>query len=142
MFTLSKLVKNNRNKSSVPNSSRPSTERLDLQVDKKNSIKESLAAFFLKRMGSKIQPKYTDGSNKPFEEQEEVKEDLIKLKSRENKFTHPMCISTYEPFSLIVFALANRQIILYQVKQTGSKMEFQKKITVRADQLPLHMSLG
>lgn len=92
----------------MPNSSRQSTERLEIQIDKNSNIKESLAAFFLKRMGSKIQPKSIEGSSKPFEEQEEVKEELIKLKSRENKFTHPMCIGVYEPFNLIVFALANR----------------------------------
>ena len=58
-------------------------------------------------------------SQRDEQEFKEASEDLLKLSGRDHKFTQPMCISSFEEFNIIVFALANRQVILYEVKQTG-----------------------
>ena len=83
-------------------------------------VPEMITHFVLKKKVKvkTIQKSKEEGAS---DEQEfkEASEDLLKLSGRDHKFTQPMCISSFEEFNIIVFALANRQVILYEVKQTG-----------------------
>ena len=50
-------------------------------------------------------------SPKPLSDDSERDPNFIRLETK--KRTYPMCVASYEPLNVLVFALVNRQLLLY-----------------------------
>jgi hypothetical protein len=55
--------------------------------------------------------------------------------------TQPICMEHFKPLDLLAFALVNRQLQLFLVKQTVSKLVFELAASVRTEQMAVCMSI-
>ena len=55
--------------------------------------------------------------------------------------TQPICMEYFKPLDLLAFALVNRQLQLFLVKQTVSKLVFELAASVRTEQMVVCMSI-
>lgn len=63
------------------------------------------------------------------------------LKIETEKVTYPICIQHYKPLDLIAFALVNRQLQIYTIRQTVAKLLFEPRATIRTEQMAVCMSV-
>ncbi len=58
----------------------------------------------------------------------QAKEEIIEVedttKLNADKVTYPVCIEFYEPLNAIVIALVNRDLLIYAIKHSGTKIDF------------------
>ena len=64
------------------------------------------------------------------------------FKIETDKVSQPICVHHYGPLQLIAFALVNRQLKLYEIKQTVAKLAFEQRAQVRTDQMAVCMSIN
>lgn len=55
---------------------------------------------------------------------EEVIEEADITKLNADKITYPVCIEYFEPLHAIVIALVNRDLLIYSIKHSGTKIDF------------------
>jgi hypothetical protein len=59
----------------------------------------------------------------------------------QDKVTYPICIQHYKPLDLIAFALVNRQLQIYTIRQTVAKLLFEPRAKIRTEQMAVCMSV-
>ncbi len=55
------------------------------------------------------------------------------FKIETDKVSQPICVQHFGPLELIAFALVNRQLKLYAIRQTVAKLVFEQKAQIRTD---------
>lgn len=58
-----------------------------------------------------------------------------------DKVSYPICIQHFKPLDLIAFALVNRQLQIYTIRQTVAKLLFEKRATIKTEQMAVCMSV-
>ena len=65
--------------------------------------------------------------------QEKGKKKVHQFKLDKDKISQPVCIKYYEPLDLVAFALVNRQLKFFTLRQTVSKLVFEQQASIRTD---------
>lgn len=57
----------------------------------------------------------------------------VGIKIETDKVTYPICVKHFKPLDLIAFALVNRQLQIFALKQTVAKIVFEQRVNIRTD---------
>lgn len=64
------------------------------------------------------------------------------FKIETDKVTQPICVQHFGPLDLLAFALVNRQLKLFAVRQTVAKLVFEQRAQIRTEHMAVCMSVN
>ncbi len=73
--------------------------------------------------------------------QEKGKKKAHYFKLDKEKISQPICIKFYQPLEIMAFALVNRQLKFFTIRQTVSKLVFEQIASIRTEQMAVSMSI-
>jgi len=62
-------------------------------------------------------------------------------KNAGGKVTYPICVQYYKPLDIVAFALVNRSLQIFSIRQTVTKLAFEQKATAQTENMAICLSV-